>query len=144
MNKVDMGGCTYIGAEVVQALVAKNTSQFAKTGRYFIFADITKDDLPKADLVMCRDCLIHLSFKDAKAALRNIRRSGAKYLLVTTDTSVDANRPICTGEFRSLNLQLPPFSLPPPIEIHRDRYAPGPNEKLIDPHKHIALFELNR
>jgi len=45
--------------------------------------DITKQVLPKADLVICRHVLNHLSIKMAEQALGFFAMSGAKYLLMT-------------------------------------------------------------
>jgi hypothetical protein len=142
MSKVDLGSCDYVGAEVVPKLVLTNKEKYERAGRKFISADLTKDSLPKVDLILCRDCLIHLSFKDAAAVLNNFLMSGSRYLLVTTDPSVQANRPIKTGGFRPLNLQLPPFRLPKPLELHRDRFPTEEGANLIDPNKHIGLFDL--
>jgi hypothetical protein len=142
MSRIDIGQCKYIGADVVESLIEKNKVEFGKD-RIFLVKDLTKDDLPKADLVMCRDCLIHLSFRDGIAALKSIQRSGARYLLATTDPNVTANRPIKTGEFSPRNLMLPPYDLPAPLETQRDRYKPNAGEPLIDPTKHIALFDIS-
>ena len=142
MSKVDLGSCDYIGAEVVPELVASNKSKYEQPGRRFILADLRKDRLARSDLILCRDCLIHLSFRDAKAVLRNFRTSGSPLLLLTTDPSVKENRPVSTGGYRALNVRLPPFCLPEPLEIHRDRYPPAQGEILIDPHKHLGLFQL--
>jgi hypothetical protein len=46
--------------------------------------DLTRDPLPKVDLVLCRDCLVHLSFDDIYESLDNLRRSGSMLLLTTT------------------------------------------------------------
>jgi hypothetical protein len=43
--------------------------------------DLVRDPLPRADAVLCRDCLIHLSLEEGRRAPENIRRSGAAYLL---------------------------------------------------------------
>lgn len=143
MNLVDLSSYEYIGGDVVPAMIETNQRKYATLGRKFICVDLTKDQLPKADLVLCRDCLIHLSFKDAIAAARNIQRSGASYLLITTDPEVRANRPIRTGGFRPLNLHLPPFNFLPPLELFPDRRPPmDGEEQLIDPNKSLALYRL--
>ncbi len=53
-------------------------------GREYLVADLIRDPLPKADLVLCRDCLVHLPFAEGIEALANLRRSGATWLLATT------------------------------------------------------------
>jgi hypothetical protein len=43
-------------------------------GREFLHLDITTDRLPKVDAILCRDCLVHCSFRQIAAAVRNFRR----------------------------------------------------------------------
>ncbi|HBT22693.1 MAG TPA: hypothetical protein DEA68_08655, partial [Verrucomicrobiales bacterium] len=59
----------------------------------------------------------HLSFADARAALSNIARSGAGWLLATSFPSVIRNDDIVTGQWRPINLTLPPFNLPEPEQV---------------------------
>ena len=85
----------------------------------FLNVDVTSDDLPEADVVLCRDCLVHLSSTDIFAALRNFRRSGSTYLLTTTYPGLlSHNRNIVTGMWRPVDLQLPPFGFPAPFKAH--------------------------
>jgi hypothetical protein len=114
MRAVDLGPVAYIGVDVVPALVERNRQRYGGAGRQFLRLDLTRDPLPAADVVLCRDCLIHLAFADAAAAIANIRRSGARHLIVTTHESVRENVDAPTGGFRALNLRLPPFCFPPP------------------------------
>jgi hypothetical protein len=41
--------------------------------------DLTGDPLPRVDVVLCRDCLVHLSFQNIFRAFANLRRSGSRY-----------------------------------------------------------------
>jgi hypothetical protein len=109
----------YIGADIVQALVHENERRFGGSGsnRQFVQLDLTRDALPRADLVLCRDCLVHLSFANIRRALDNIRASGARLLLTTTFLEHDSNADIEDGDWRMLNLQQAPFSLPPPVDV---------------------------
>jgi hypothetical protein len=79
--------------------------------------NLTRDPLPRADVVLCRDCLVHLRYAQIFAAFVNLRRSGAKYLLATTFVELDANSEIDTGDWRPVNLCLPPFALPEPLTV---------------------------
>ena len=45
--------------------------------------DITKEVLPKSDLILCRHVLNHLSIEYAQRALDRFKQSGSKYLLMT-------------------------------------------------------------
>ena len=118
MKECDLGATEYIGMDVVPAIVADNAKRFAASGRTFIAGDIVKDDLPRVDVILCRDCLVHLPFDDALAALRNFRRSGSTYLLATTFTGRTGNSDIpAAGGWRPLNLERAPFSLPAPLQL---------------------------
>ena len=64
-------------------------------------------------------------FEDALAALKNIKRSGSRYLLTTTFTERDSNMDIQTGQWRPLNMLKPPFSFPSPIMIINEKCTEG-------------------
>jgi glycosyltransferase involved in cell wall biosynthesis len=115
----------YLGADIVPQLIEANQRNYARPGRAFILLDITKDILPRADLVFSRDLLVHLSERDIRLALQNIFDSGARYLVATTFTSRDKNVDIPTGLWRTLNLQRPPFSFPPPLRLINERCEEG-------------------
>lgn len=111
----------YVGIDVVADLVRRNRRQYGSSARTFRVADITCDRLPRVDLVLCRDCLVHFSFADIFAALRNIQRSGSTYLLTTTFTRTQENADITTGSWRMLNWERPPFCFPRPLRIIDER-----------------------
>jgi hypothetical protein len=110
---------SYIGADIVEALVRENDRRYGgpSSGRRFVHLDLTRDPLPQGDAVLCRDCLVHLSFENITRAIANIRASGARYLLTTTFLEHDHNVDIDDGDWRMLNLERPPFNLPPPIDV---------------------------
>jgi len=109
----------YTGADIVDELVERNTARYGGPGsrRSFVRLDITRDPLPRADVVLCRDCLVHLSHANIFAAFANLRRSGSRYLLTTTFTDLDANRDAEDGDWRPLNFRLAPFHLPEPLAV---------------------------
>jgi len=115
MRHVDLSGVRYTGADVVPDLIARNRELYGGEGRAFARLDVTRDPLPRADVVLCRDALIHLSFDDARRAIANFKASGSAYLLATTHATVTRNADAPTGGWRSLNLELPPFDFPPPL-----------------------------
>lgn len=117
--KVDLD--KYIGIDIVPELVDTNQEKYGNQIRDFINLDITKDELPQTEAILCRDCLVHFSFEDAFATIRNFKRSKSVYLLTTTFVEFVENADIKTGEWRQLNLQMPPFSFPEPIKLIDER-----------------------
>jgi len=110
---------SYVGVDIVPELIDRNRRQYP--GDKFLLADIVSDDLPRADLVLCRDALVHYSFGKALEMLRNFRRSGAEWLLTTTFPGRDINHDAAMGGWRTLNLELPPFNFPPPDQLIVER-----------------------
>jgi len=117
MCEINLDGVGYVGVDIVPELIERNQARFGGAGRRFEVGDIVNGPLPRADVVMCRDCLVHLSFAEALAALATFRSSGATYLLATTFPDRKANYDKHTGGWRPLNLCLPPFSLPTPLRL---------------------------
>lgn len=117
MKHVDLQGVDYTGADIVPDLIARNAQQHEAPQVHFRKLNLLEDKLPEVDLVFCRDCLVHLSFADTFTGLRNICDSGSRYLLTTTFPSRQTNADIVTGMWRTINLEAPPFSLPPPLML---------------------------
>ena len=123
----------YIGADIVQELVDLNQSKWkGQPNCRFLKLDLTSNALPRVDLILCRDGLVHLSDALAMQALRNIKLSGSAYLLATTFPEHSNNADIVTGEWRPMNLQRPPFNLPKPFKlINEQRKTPGYQDKSL-------------
>ena len=116
MQHTDLSGIDYIGGDLVGELIERNQARHARDGVSFRKLDLVHDKLPQVDAVLCRDCLVHLSFADAHVALANVVRSGAGWLLTTSFPRVERNDDIVTGQWRPLNLTRPPFNLPEPAK----------------------------
>jgi SAM-dependent methyltransferase len=108
---------SYVGVDVVPELVAANQVKYGTPRRSFHVLDITRDPLPRADLIVCRDCLVHLRNGHVSAALQNFRRSDSRYLVATTFTGEHPNENVPLGGWRPLNLERSPFNLPPPLRF---------------------------
>ena len=117
MQHTDLSGVRYIGGDLVGDLIERNRAKYASDGVEFQKINLVNNTLPAVDVILCRDCLVHLSFADAQAALSNIARSGAGWLLATSFPSVTRNDDIVTGQWRPINLTLPPFNLPEPEQV---------------------------
>lgn len=118
INQVDLG-LRYVGVDIVPALVENLQARAGRgdiRGAYRL-ADLTRDPLPNCDVVLCRDCLVHLSFANIGRAVANLRRSGATWLITTTFPEWQTNRDCDDGDWRALNFERPPFGWGPPVEL---------------------------
>jgi hypothetical protein len=104
----------YVGVDIVPELIKSNDEQYRLPNVSFLCADITCDPLPRADLILCRDCFIHLPLRSIRMALENFRSTGAEYLLLTSDSSIEDYIDVPAGSFRPVNFRRPPFSFPEP------------------------------
>jgi SAM-dependent methyltransferase len=115
----------YLGLDIVSELIERNTRLYGNARRRFRVADAATDPIPRADLVICRDCLFHCSHADLVLMLANIGRSGSRYLLATHTPAVSVNVDIETGSCRLINFELAPYHFPSPLtsimETHRNR-----------------------
>ncbi len=109
----------YIGVDVVESVIARN-QQFSGPRVRFEVCNAISQPVPAAHMALCREVLFHLSFADARLVLMNISRS-ARFLCATTDVDIRFNSDIPTGDFRPLNLLIPPFRLPKPQALIPDR-----------------------
>lgn len=114
MSEADLAGIRYIGGDIVAALMAENAARY---GREFLVLDLCSSELPRADVVLCRDCLVHLSFFNIWRAVENLRRSGSTWLLTTHFLECERNVDIEDGDWRMLNFELEPFAWGPPERV---------------------------
>lgn len=111
----------YTGADIVGEIVSRNQALYSNSNRRFCLLDITRDALPKVDLILCRDLLVHFSFEDIRASLKAISASGSRYLLTTTFPGRQPNTDIQTGRWRPLDLTAEPINLPEPLRVINER-----------------------
>ena len=114
MEHVDLTGIEYIGGDIVPSIVEKNQRLYASEAHRFAELDITRDPLPNADVLLCRDCLVHLSYANIRAVLANIARSSIRFMLMTSFPGRRDNYDVADGDWRALDFQAPPFSFPEP------------------------------
>jgi SAM-dependent methyltransferase len=117
MRYVQLCSVKYIGIDVVPDLISRNRQLYEDQQRTFAVLDITRDRLPNADIILCRDCLIHLSFRRTAAAIANFKKTTATHLLCTTHTTITENIDCTDGSWRNVNLALPPFNFPAPLRL---------------------------
>ena len=107
----------YIGADIVPEIVSRNISRYRDShpSADFRVLDLTKDPFPEGDVLLCRDCLVHLPYTLIADFLKNITASRIRYVLLTTFVGSErVNTDIEAGNWRPLNFEKPPFSFPKP------------------------------
>jgi len=108
-------GISYAGYDIVDEIIAGNRARHQE--RSFTQLDITRETPGYADLVFSKDMLNHLTDKDCWAALANMVRSGATYLMATSNAGFEnEDLPLDFGGMSRLqNLRAAPFNFPEPL-----------------------------
>jgi len=121
----------YTGGDIVLPLVESLRSKFEDSKTKFIHIDLTRQRFPDADLMICRDCLFHLSFSDAKCVLQNFVDSNIRYLLTTTHTPTGEflNSDIATAAFRPIDLFTAPYNFPRDVLFRIPDWSPPDEQK---------------
>jgi len=139
MKNIDLGSINYLGADIVDRLIQENLKNHTNEPNIsFSVLDLITDNLPKSDLILNRDCLVHFSYKDIYSSIKNIKASDSTYLLTTTFPNHTRNTDIITGKWRPLNLQIKPFNFPEPIVIITENCTEE-NDKYRD--KSLSLWK---
>jgi 2-polyprenyl-3-methyl-5-hydroxy-6-metoxy-1,4-benzoquinol methylase len=109
---LDLSSVSYLGVDVVESVIESNSTSYSASNIKFISRDITTYEVPKADLIICKDVLQHLSNKDVVTILVKIITS-SKFSLITNDFKPEntENKDIDNGDYRCLDLTLSPFYL---------------------------------
>jgi 2-polyprenyl-3-methyl-5-hydroxy-6-metoxy-1,4-benzoquinol methylase len=117
MKYVDFKNIDYTGADIVDELIDVNKNTYTTNNIHFKTIDLISDNLSYYDLIINRDCLVHLSFEDIQKCIQRIKESNSKYLLTTTFINRELNEDIITGDWRTLNFKIEPFKFPEPKMI---------------------------
>jgi SAM-dependent methyltransferase len=136
MRTVNLAHVQYTGMDVVEEVIAQNTKKYGTHNKIFLAGDVVNETPNCFDLIICRDCLVHLPVRMARGMLVNFCLSGSKYLLTTTYPEIDQNFEVAIGQWFPYNLQIAPFNLPKPLELMEDSAGPFPR-------KHIGLWRIS-
>ena len=127
----------YIGADIVKPLIDELNENNSSKNISFQHLDLTNSFYPSVDLMICRDCLFHLSYNDIKLILKNFIDSNSKYFLTSSHVNRTSfsNTNINSGGFRLIDLFNAPFNFPKnPLFSIEDWKPPHPE-------RHMFLFD---
>jgi SAM-dependent methyltransferase len=107
---MDWSGIDYLGLDIVASLIETNQRRFGAPNIRFAAADIVRDELPPADLLIVKDVLQHLSNADITRFRAQLPRY--RHVLIVGDVLPDSLtgelKDIRSGEFRMFDpTQLP-------------------------------------
>ena len=107
----------YIAVDIVENLIERNKTLFVLKNLEFHCLDISKDKLPKAECVILRQVLQHLSNNEVQNILHKLKHF--KYLILTEHTPKNkfiSNKDIISGQGTRLkqhsgvNIMMEPFN----------------------------------
>jgi len=130
----------YLGVDIVKAVIDSNKRKYPSPKLTFKTGNIL-GAIPKVDLVISRDVLVHLLFKDVQRFIQSFRNSESHYLLMTSFTDERVNKEHFDGicEWCPINFRKEPFNLPEPLEIIKEK------SQLIDhPYRDKSLLLWSR
>lgn len=121
---IDLSGVSYTGYDINNLAIEQNKRHYPDIP--FHEFDLVNNVVPKVDLIICRDCLFHLSNRFVSSIIDNFKKSGSTYLLATDHRNLKRNTELTPKELRNeagfklVNLEIEPFNLGLPIEIHNE------------------------
>lgn len=124
---MDWTGIDYLGLDTVPSVIADNERRFGSPKVRFAVADIVRDPMPPADLLVVKDVLQHLSHADIARFLAQLPRY--RHVLIVNDVHPDSltaePQDIQTGGYRPLDSTRLPHSMPGTkvLAWHHDGYT---------------------
>jgi len=107
-------GCKYTGGDIVSEIISENSIRYPNV--QFQKIDLTSLS-SSADLIFCRDCLVHFPFAFIHKTIESLKKTQSKYFMTTHFPANPFNADIPIGHWRPLNLCQSPFNWPQPIDI---------------------------
>lgn len=109
-KEIQWGDIQYLGVDVVKSVIEENIRKYGTDNIHFEHLDILRYELPAADLLICKDVLMHLSNRDIIHFLKATKKF--KHCVFTNNTGQEyENWDIQRGEWRPLDLTKAPFCL---------------------------------
>lgn len=116
LRRLDFSGLEYDGYDVATLAIARASLHATRNIRFQV-ADILEISVPKVDLVILKDVLIHLPNSEGISILDKIRKN-ARYLAATSYPGYrnELRKSLKAGEFAPVDLEVTPFSIGMPLE----------------------------
>lgn len=118
-KEIDWQRRLYTGVDVVRQVVERNKVLYETETISFLPLDIVGEELPPADLLICKDVLMHLPIHAIVQVLEKMKQY--KYCILVNDFENSryrqSNIEIPLGGYRPLRLKEPPFGLFPREEL---------------------------
>ncbi len=110
---VDWKGIDYKGFDIVASVVDSDRKKYETPNVRFFVANIVDEDLPPADLLICKHVLQHLPTVAVQKFLKQLPKYKHVLLVdsVNPGTLSGKNQDINAGEFRELDVTRPPFNV---------------------------------
>jgi hypothetical protein len=121
MRRLEYKFESFVGIDVVPAIIRALKEESWPGWYHFQVGNLATDILPRADLVFCRDCLVHLPFERIAAATRLFKQAGFLYVIATTFPMRSANQDCRLGLWRPLNMSVEPFCWMEPLLLLPER-----------------------
>lgn len=108
---IDWGDVEYTGLDVAKSVIERNQANFSAPNIRFYHFDGSFNNLPSAELLICKDVLQHLPIENVQQFLKNTKPF--KHCLITNSYadiySSDKNRSIALGDYTPIDLTKPPY-----------------------------------
>lgn len=120
MQNLDLNKTSYLGCDIVEDLIKENSRKFGDNSNMkFQQLDALNDPIPEAELILCRDMIVHFPNEASLKFLKKVKESSCKYILTTNFVGdfggKKLNMDIDFGYWRPVCLTKPPFSFPEPL-----------------------------
>ena len=131
MSQMNLENIHYHGADIVEEIINVNNKNFKSKNIFFSKLNVKNDNLPYADFLLCRDCLVHLDEDEIFLALKNIKKSKPKFFASTCFLDYSNTKSDLDDNWKPINLSKSPFNLRSPEFILDDSNTDQLDKKLF-------------
>jgi SAM-dependent methyltransferase len=109
---IDWHGAQYVGIDISTVVLERVKKKYENEHVTFWVGDAT-EELPAADLLICKDVLQHLPNRLIQKFIKNNLKKGKyRWAIITNDMDKKArNSDIPVGGYRGIDLSAPPFNV---------------------------------